>query len=82
MKETKIIEETVQKTVITRVTCNFCKKDFGKENVDNEWYNKIEIETTYGSKYDGFQFTGEICDECIDKYFLNKLDKVKITIMG
>jgi hypothetical protein len=73
--ETFTLTETVTRSKVKSVTCDFCGKQFGKEEAKNGWYNSIEIRTTYGSRHDGFRFSGEVCDDCIDKHFAGKLTK-------
>lgn len=58
--------------------CDFCGAEFKKHDVENGWFNTITIKTTFGSKFDLNKFVGEICDDCIEKLFLGKLQKVEI----
>lgn len=78
MKEMVIMEIMTKEHVVTNVTCDFCGEEFDKSGIEHGWYNTITVETTYGSKYDGFRFSGEICDACIEKIIEGKLQKTEI----
>nr|MDO8112629.1 hypothetical protein [Candidatus Sigynarchaeota archaeon] len=81
MKETILTEVTITRPKVTRITCDFCGKQFDKQDVENGWTNSIEITTTYASRHDGFRFIGDVCDDCIDKHFAGKLRKEEVAFL-
>jgi hypothetical protein len=82
MRKSKIIVTTVDKEVITSVTCDFCGKEFDKKDAEQGIFNTINIDVAWDSKYDGYKFSGEICDDCIAKIIDGKLKKVQVFEIG
>ncbi len=73
MKEVKVVKEEIETEKVITVRCDFCKKEFDKITVDCEGFGDIKIKFGFGSKYDGEIYSGEICDNCFDNYFKEKL---------
>jgi hypothetical protein len=80
MKETKTIKEMTERHEIIAVTCDFCKKSF-KKDLGVFPGGSIVIEFGYGSKHDLRRFTGDICDDCLDKHFKGKLQEEEIVYL-
>jgi hypothetical protein len=77
VQEKKKVEKTVTEDVTVAVKCDFCGSYFNKDDVEKGWFNKITIDTTYPSKFDGIRFEGEICDVCIALCFKGKMRQVE-----
>lgn len=73
LKDVKIVKEEIETEKVITVSCDFCQKEFDKLTVQCEGFGSINIEFGYGSKYDGIRYSGEICDNCFEIHFKEKL---------
>jgi len=75
IEKTKEIKETIK--FIEKIVCDFCGKEVkGKETYDSD-ITSFSIEPGYGSKFDTEIFNIDICDSCLEKHILNKLNQDK-----
>jgi len=73
MKKFKIEKKEIEAETVVSVSCDFCGKEFEGSWITCEGYGEIEIEFGYPSKYDGNAYAAEICDECFEKLFKDKI---------
>ena len=73
MKEVQVVKEEIETEKVITIRCDFCQKEFDKITIECEGFGSIKIEFGYGSKYDGIIYSGEICDNCFEDHFKEKL---------
>ena len=67
----------IEKKIIKKVFCDLCKKKIDMEDLGNRDSlregGSIIIHFDYPSKNECETYEGDICDDCFDKIFKNKL---------
>ena len=73
IKTKKKIVKT-EEQIITKVYCDYCKKEFDKITVFCNGFGQISISFGYGSSFDDDSFNLQICDACFKKNFLKLVE--------
>jgi len=78
MRKYKRVKVKVEKSELVAVICDFCKKEIDESFVEHGGFGRIKISFGYPSKFDLTYFEGEICDECFEKLFKEKLKEERM----
>lgn len=69
-------EEIITKKLV-KASCDFCGEDFDITSVECKGFGNLKINFGYGSRFDGSEFRGEVCDDCFAKLFKNKIRQTR-----
>lgn len=64
MRTTKSVNKTYSEKVITKISCNGCGKT--AKHADCTDITPIDIDFSYGSEHDGYSWSFDLCDTCVE----------------